>query len=418
MTPIRHLDLHLTHRCTLRCTYCYAGLGASGLPPDLTPELADRAVDFLLASCGDAPRLRLDFWGGEPFMRPDLIRRAADRAREGAERLGRELTMVIPTNVTLLDREARKLVRDRGIELTLSLDGGPAAFGERQTVKGESGWQLIGPKLEELVADSSGPLPPVRMTIQPRQAGQLMENLSYLQDRGFRQISFMPASGTEWTVAATAILDGQLAQVADGLVSWLRAGRPRPPYYPPLLRRLSLLWTAAKSGATPLRSGFCGAGHTLIAVDTLGGLFPCHRIVARPNPPAGLRLGSLDEGLTNKALRARLSCLGADQPGMRCASCERRPGCGRLCIALNHQATGDIATIPDGACHVNDRLRLAALRIHQELIDTPRYEAYLEPFLTLDPDERMLPLLAALQSRSEDILDRAEALLASFKGRE
>ena len=69
---LSQLELHLTQRCNLRCDYCYAA--ERGGRPDLSPEVADAATDLLLSS--PAPRRRLSFWGGEPFLKPDLIERA------------------------------------------------------------------------------------------------------------------------------------------------------------------------------------------------------------------------------------------------------------------------------------------------------------------------------------------------------
>ena len=412
MAAIRHIEVLLTHRCNLRCVYCYSRAPARELPPDLSPEHAEAAVELLARSCGQAPMLRVDLWGGEPLLRPDLIELVAARATEVAARLSRELQICMPTNLTLLDEGKLAVVQRWGIELSLSLDGGPEAFAARCTASGKSSWPLIEPRLELLLARWKGGLPPVRMTILPDRASKLGQNLRWLLGRGFRQISFLPASGVVWDEQSTALLDRELAGAADLLIDWILEGRPHPPVFPPLLRRLSTLWVAEESGQPPLRAGFCGAGETLVAVGSSGDLYPCHRIAAQAHPPEDLRLGSLDSGITNHALARRLAEISADR--IRCGSCPERALCGYFCIALNYQICGDLASVPDEACWLNRRLALAARRIHRAMVRHPGYRAYIEAFMHADPDERMLPLIAALQSRPDALQDRAEELLRSL----
>ena len=413
MVNVHQLDIHLTHRCNLRCSYCYAGHTQKGLPPDLSPELADKAVDFLLDSCGDAPRIRIDLWGGEPFLKTDLIERIAIRARGGAQARGKQLLIVIPTNVTLLDRQIRDLIRRYDIQISLSLDGGHNAHRSRLTASGKSSWDLIEPRLKALISESDGTLPPVRMTIVPDRAVELCDDLAYLQRLGFRQISFMPASGASWTPGAKKNLKNSLRQIADRFIKVVISGQ-RIPSYPHIMRRLTPLWVGATHGSIPQRRGYCGAGETLIAVDTVGDLYPCHRLVSRRKPPAELRLGSLDEGITNSALGDKLRRIGADEEQIRCSSCSYRPSCGRLCIALNYGITGDVAVVPDEACFVNRTLGTVADYIHSNLVDNVLYAEYIEEFLAADPDERLLPVLAMVQKSPDEFLDRVSALLGDL----
>lgn len=418
---IRQLELFVTKRCTLRCTYCFCGArGTQDRPPDATPELIDRAVDFLLSSCGDHPRLQLTFWGGEPLLRIDLLERAAVRARAHAARMGRELTLAAPTNLTLLDAAMIDRLEACDIQLTLSLDGvGPAAHAARRAPAGKPGWPLVERGLSCLL-DHRRPgrsLPPVRMTITPARAGALAEELAALCRLGFRRVSFLPASGLRWDEQATARLDEQLAAVAEDLASRIRRGEPDLPCYPPLLQWLVPLYLAGPSGLPRVRrTGRCGAGETLLAVDTLGDLYPCHRAASRLRPPAALRLGDLTSGITEQALHRRLAALEADAPGVRCARCSRRESCAAaLCPALDHELTGALEQVPDAACWVNERLGRAASRLHDALAREPdRYRAYLEPLIAEDPDLRLLPLLAVLQHEPESLLERADRLLRSL----
>ncbi|MDR2450435.1 MAG: radical SAM protein [Candidatus Accumulibacter sp.] len=113
---VRYLILILTTRCNLSCRYCYNGNETGA---DMTPEILGRA--FALASDGSEP-LHVQFTGGEPTLRPDLLAQAAEEAR----RLSRPVTLAVQTNGTLLTPELLALCQTQGIEVGMSLDGPPA----------------------------------------------------------------------------------------------------------------------------------------------------------------------------------------------------------------------------------------------------------------------------------------------------
>jgi hypothetical protein len=137
-----------------------------------------------------------------------------------------------------------------------------------------------------------------------------------------------------------------------------------------------------------------------------------------PRPPADLRLGSLSQGVTNHALLASIGALGAEAEHVRCASCEHRPLCGTLCLALNHRITGRVDEVPEEACFVMDRLRHAATRIHEGLAGHPAYDELMQSYLASDPDDRFLPLLSCLEQEEETeaMIEDIEATLTTTRG--
>ncbi len=412
MSALTHLDIQLTHACNLACAYCYARKGGGEtLPPDLPVSLARGAVEFLFHESGSKRSISIDLWGGEPFLRPDLIEAVAAHARMLSGRTGKSVTIVVPTNATLLTDENCRLVAQRNLRLSLSLDGGRDAFEQRRTASGGNPWPVIEEGLGRLRKCCRGRLPPVRMTITPKRSGSFFTDLSALLDRGFRQIAFQTASGVTWTATHQKQLKRELGKAVDHFAAWIRDRRPDPPYYSSLLRRLTSLWVEETTGVFPPRSGNCGAGSLQLAVQTDGLLYPCHRFVARADAPPELRLGTLAEGITNAALVEQLKTLSMDRPPIRCASCPDRRLCAALCPALNYEDAGSVAIVPAEACRINRTLGRAAAKIHQALHNSSAYRRYLEPFLYADPDERMLPLLSALERDTEGILDAIAARL-------
>lgn len=78
-----------TNRCNMACVYCHARAGSdSQRELDMTDEVLYKTVDFFFS----VPRLgrkeiKIEFQGGEPLLRYDLIQKAMDcAAPEGRQK--------------------------------------------------------------------------------------------------------------------------------------------------------------------------------------------------------------------------------------------------------------------------------------------------------------------------------------------
>lgn len=73
----RSVMLMTTYECQLRCSYCRVRRG----PRRMDERTARRGADLLLSSRAES--LLLNFFGGEPLLAWDLVRRTALYARAG-----------------------------------------------------------------------------------------------------------------------------------------------------------------------------------------------------------------------------------------------------------------------------------------------------------------------------------------------
>src|SRR6266436_2751326 len=67
-TPLA-LIAELTHRCPLHCVYCSNPLELSHRADELTTEVWSR----VFREAAEAGVLQVDFTGGEPLARPDIV---------------------------------------------------------------------------------------------------------------------------------------------------------------------------------------------------------------------------------------------------------------------------------------------------------------------------------------------------------
>ncbi len=118
MADIRSLILRITERCNLRCAYCYAASGRD--IPDMTPELAKRAVELC---CPVGGELRIQFTGGEPLLALEVM----EAVHAFGNSTGRRLRLAVQTNGTLLTPAACRRLAEMRCSVGVSLDGLEAA---------------------------------------------------------------------------------------------------------------------------------------------------------------------------------------------------------------------------------------------------------------------------------------------------
>ena len=79
---VKALCLHVSHTCNLNCSYCFASQGKyHGERALMSYEVGKRALDFLMEHSGSRTNLEVDFFGGEPLMNWDVVKRLVQYAR-------------------------------------------------------------------------------------------------------------------------------------------------------------------------------------------------------------------------------------------------------------------------------------------------------------------------------------------------
>jgi uncharacterized protein len=112
-----------TRACNLSCAYC--GFGAGTAPREtMDPEMAATAVDWMAEQALKAGQDRLDihFFGGEPFVAPDVVEVVIHRARAAADKFGLTTYFEVATNGVFNEDQAR-FVGDYFDTVVLSFDG-------------------------------------------------------------------------------------------------------------------------------------------------------------------------------------------------------------------------------------------------------------------------------------------------------
>jgi uncharacterized protein len=348
MKPIRHLELFITENCNLKCEYCFA----SGMEKkNISDELARKAVDFLFENSKGESFVILSFWGGEPFLRFTMIKKLVMYSLEVAKKEKREIRFSIPTNATLLDEEILDFVQEYKISISLSIDGNEFSQSFRKTVDGKSSFPVIIEKLELIRQKSLNHSLFIRKTVSPSTVGNLYEDIIFFMDQGFKHIAFSPVMEEKWSSKDFQIFEEEQLRLAD---LWIKELKSRNDVTFQIWDEMFSIRTLYKKGdLTQKKRFFCGAGRSTFAVDIYGDIYPCHRFVFYDKSMRKQRLGSLEQGITEKKLYESYDNIDDEKLLKRtkhCQGCKYFDRCLLFCPATNYALTNDIYKNDEKLC--------------------------------------------------------------------
>lgn len=214
---LRSLEVVLTGSCNLRCSYCFQDRRSRRRMG--WPTLC-AAVDQLLRSPHAFPSL--SFYGGEPLLEFDLMRRAVEYARAAAPP-GREIRFDLFTNGLLLDRDKAAFLAEHRIRTQISHDGLPPA----QDLRGRGTFARLDAVLDLLRRKQPGhwcERVEVGMTLTAANLPFLADSVDYFLRKGVRTVRLAPliTPDPDWGPGSAEELGRQMARVYRTSVLVLR----------------------------------------------------------------------------------------------------------------------------------------------------------------------------------------------------
>jgi MoaA/NifB/PqqE/SkfB family radical SAM enzyme len=327
----------------------------------MSERTAAAALDLLLRSRRRV--LALGFYGGEPLLAFDLVRRTIEEAERRRPR-GRRLELSLSTNGLLLDPDRAAFLAAHDVRTQLSFDGSR----EAQELRSPGTHDAVGAILDrlrwELPEFYEGQLE-VAVTVGPANIGSLAESVAQLLERDIRKITLGPLLGAclSWDRALERQLEAQLRLVYRRSLSlYERTGRVPLT----LFRRTIGRPVASRRGA------MCGIGRgDSVTVDVDGEVCGCplgvrsYQTLSAPGLRrwvAPLRIGRVDapdlaDGLGRFAAEVRRSPLFAQRERKgslhgRCVECPHRASC-VVCPVAIALAGEDPHRVPEFLCAFN-----------------------------------------------------------------
>ncbi len=332
---VKALCLHVAHTCNLNCSYCFASQGKfHGERALMSFEVGKRALDFLIEHSGSRRNLEVDFFGGEPLMNWDVVKKLVEYARSVEKEAGKNFRFTLTTNGMLLDDEVIDFANREMSNVVLSLDGRKEIHDRfRVDYAGNGSWEKIVPKFQKLVKARGGKNYYMRGTFTHANP-DFVKDIEAMLELGFDELSMEPVvcpadDPSALTEADKAVVMEQYELLAEKMLERRRAGKPFTFYH----------YMIDLSGGPCIykRISGCGSGTEYMAVTPWGDLYPCHQFVGEEK----FCLGNVFEGVKAKEVQEEFrACNVYTRP--ECADCWAKLYCSGGCAANAYHATGSV----------------------------------------------------------------------------
>lgn len=342
---IKALCMHVAHTCNLNCEYCFASQGKyQGERAVMSYEVGKRALDFLVENSGNRHNLEVDFFGGEPLMNFDVVKKLVAYARSIEKEKNKNFRFTLTTNGVLIDDDVIEFANKEMSNVVLSLDGRKDVHDRyRVDYAGNGSWEKIVPKFQKLVKARGGKGYYMRGTFT-HQNPDFLEDIKVMLDLGFNELSMEPvvcAKGdkNELTEDDKKIVFEQYEKLAELMLEKDKEGKPFTFYHymidltggPCIYKRIS----------------GCGSGTEYMAVTPWGDLYPCHQFVGDEK----FKLGDIFNGVTNKTIQKEFADCNV-YAREDCKDCWAKLYCSGGCAANAYHATGSVRGVYKYGCEL------------------------------------------------------------------
>jgi len=340
---IKAMCLHIAHSCNLTCDYCFANAGNFHGPEALMSfEVGKKALDFLIANSGARKNLEVDFFGGEPLLNWEVVKRLVGYARSREVEAGKRFRFTLTTNGVLVDDEVIDFCNREMTNVVLSLDGRKDVHDNlRKTTNGQGSYDLVVPKFRQFVDARQGRGYYMRGTFTCHNT-DFLQDIKHMADLGFKELSMEPVVCDP--ESAHALRSEDLEKVMQeyeklALEMAKRAGTPEEfSFYHYTLD--------LKHGpCLHKRLAGCGVGTEYLAVTPAGDFYPCHQFVGVPE----FCMGNVFESVIDSKLRDDFASCNLNAKD-ECRACWAKYFCAGGCPANAYHASGSIHGLYDDGC--------------------------------------------------------------------
>lgn len=353
---LKAICLHVAHDCNLACKYCFAEEGEyQGRRGLMSYEVGKRAFDFLVENSGTRKNLEVDFFGGEPLMNWEVVKKLVAYGRELEKTHNKNFRFTLTTNGILLDDEVMEFANKEMGNIVLSIDG-RKEVNDRMRVSrnGKGSYDIILPKFLKMVEMRGDKEYYIRGTYTHYNT-DFASDLIHFADLGFKELAMEPVVAPPTADYALTEEDlpklfSEYDRLALEMIKRKEEGRGFNFYH----------YTIDLTGGPCIvkRVSGCGVGTEYMAITPEGDLYPCHQFVGEEK----YLLGNIFDGIKNTSVCDEFkSCNIYSRE--ECKDCFARMYCSGGCAANAYHTTGSIEGIYDLGCQLHRKRVECAIMI-------------------------------------------------------
>lgn len=347
---VKAICLHVAHACNMTCGYCFAGEGKyHGESAIMSYEVGRRAMDWLVENSGGRHNLEVDFFGGEPLLNFEVIKKLVAYGRSCEKECDKNFRFTLTTNGMLLDDEVIEFANKEMSNVVISLDGRKSVNDTmRKTHEGGGTYDAILPAFHKLVKTRNQQNYYMRGTYTHYNT-DFASDVIHMADLGFKELSIEPVVADPQAPYALQESDipkllSEYERLAAEMLERKREGKGRDfTFYhymidltggPCIVKRIS----------------GCGVGTEYVAITPSGDLYPCHQFVGDEN----FLLGNIYDGITNTSVCDQFKSCNV-YSHKECSDCFAKLYCSGGCAANAYHTTGSITGVYDLGCQLHKK---------------------------------------------------------------
>lgn len=355
-TVVKALCLHIAHDCNLACRYCFAEEGEyKGGRALMSFEVGKQALDFLIAHSGSRHNLEVDFFGGEPLMNFDVVKKLVEYGRSLEKQYNKKFRFTLTTNGVLLNDEIMDFINQEMSNVVLSIDGRKEINDQmRPSRNGKGSYDVILPKFKKLAESRNHQNYYVRGTFTHNNL-DFSEDVKHLADLGFTQISVEPVVAPPAEPYAIReedlpILFEEYDKLAKLIIERKKEGRD--------FNFFHFMIDMAGGPCVYKRLSGCGSGTEYLAVTPWGDLYPCHQFVGIQE----YLLGNVFDGIQKEDLVEDFKTCNVYSKE-KCKKCFAKFYCSGGCAANSFNFHNTIHDVYDIGCELQRKRVECAIMI-------------------------------------------------------
>lgn len=361
-TVVKALCLHIAHDCNLACKYCFAEEGEyHGRRALMSYEVGKKALDFLVSNSGKRRNLEVDFFGGEPLMNWDVVKRLVEYGRSIEKEYDKKFRFTLTTNGVLLNDEVLEFVNKEMSNVVLSIDGREQVHNKMRPFRnGKGSYDLIVPKFLKTAESRKQTNYYVRGTFTHYNL-DFSKDVLHLADLGFKQISVEPVVALpeeDYAIREDDI--PQLLEEYDILAKEMIDRHKRGQDF----NFFHFMIDLEGGPCVAKRLSGCGSGTEYLAVTPWGDFYPCHQFVGNEE----FLLGNVDDGIVNTGIRDEFKLCNV-YAKEKCRNCFARFYCSGGCAANSYNFHKSILDAYDIGCELQKKRVECAIMLKAAMAD-------------------------------------------------
>lgn len=345
-----NLLLSLTEQCNLRCSYCYYKESHAERAEVMSDEVLEASLKLAFERTIELKHsyMNITFFGGEPLLRFDAIKKAVRRTKALLKEHKSELPnnfslrFCVNTNGTLLTDEILDYLKKQKIQPLLSIDGPERKHNiSRKTIDGSGSFKSLEKWIPDFVEMNATAL----MVITRKHVRGLSRAVKWVFDQGFRNVATAVDFDDKWTGEDFAALSIEYQKLA---LLWFKFRKQNPDLYLSTIQdKISYNLLGKRQ-----RNSDCFIFKGALGIATNGNVFPCSRFITSKSDAKYVLGNVLDKHskiFTGPVAKDICHFLKYDKP--ECKGCMIRYRCSaHECGCTSYYTTGSIYGVSPEVC--------------------------------------------------------------------